>query len=103
MTETLLFVLGMALYYLIVSPRFRKYLGKCVRSWMGRPLEDAPVVAAALPAAAPAIPPVTKAAAKPAKRYADMNSSGKMVVDEETFQEWLDNIQKANGGGDARN
>lgn len=97
MTQTLLFILGMVLYYLVVSPRFRQFLLKAIRSWRDKPQVE---LAAALPAAAPRVsaPVAPKvAAAKPAKRYADMNSSGKMVVDEETFQEWLDNIKKASG------
>jgi hypothetical protein len=82
MIQTFEFILGMVIFYLVFSPRFRRFAKKCINSW--NPYHrDSPM-------------PITSIAATPIKRTVrkkspDVNGSGQLEVDEETLAEWTRN------------
>lgn len=72
------FLLGGALYYFVVSPRFRAYLKRVFRSWKGQhDLEEMPERALPL---------------SPRSRVE--SRGGTLVVDERTVAEWRQNLKR---------
>ncbi len=80
MAETLLFLLGMFLYYLITSAKYRAFLKRHL------PLRDQKQEVISMPVVLE----------QKVRRI--QSCGGKLEVDEGTLREWQENIRKANGG-----
>jgi hypothetical protein len=95
MIQTLYFLLGMFIYYFIVSKRFRGYLKKVWQSWnpananvkMTRELPLSPSGSPVLMSKLPVVPASRKVESR----------GGKLSVDETTLAEWQANLTR-NGG-----
>ena len=87
MLETFEWILGLIVGYLIISPRLRHFLKKCVLSWT-RPNQ-------------PVIPPISRLArlapieaairSRRSKSSGGMNNAGQLEVDDETLAKYLEN------------
>jgi hypothetical protein len=83
MIQTFEFILGMILFYLLTSSRFRGWVKKAIMSWSPQKQQETQ--------------PIQETIIRPQKTRKVETHGGKLEVDEETLAEWQENLRR-NGG-----